>query len=93
MATETRTLGPLDDLLKAAQDGLRALEAHLDESCRDHNLKHRDDLCPCNQNEVAALRAAIAKATSQPKVKRTRAERARILRQIGTAKYDRDVTL
>ena len=32
-------------------------------------------------------------ATPRPKVKRSRAERARILRQIGTAKYDRDVTL
>lgn len=47
-------------LAEALRETLRALEAHLDESCRDHSLKHRDDLCPCNQNEVTRARAALA---------------------------------
>lgn len=46
-------------LLEALKETLRALESHLDESCRDHNIKHRDQLCPCNQNEVVRARTAI----------------------------------
>ena len=53
------------ELVEAAEKGLRALESHLDESCRDHNLKHRDQLCPCNQNEVKALRYALARVRKQ----------------------------
>lgn len=39
-------------LIVSLKEVLRALESHLDESCRDHNLKQREDLCPCQQNEV-----------------------------------------
>lgn len=49
-------------LLQALKETLKALESHLDESCRDHNIKHRDALCPCNKGEVVRARAAIAKA-------------------------------
>ena len=51
-----------EELLSSLKETLRALESHLDESCRDHNLKHRDDLCPCNQNEVKRAKDVIARA-------------------------------
>ena len=47
-------------LLEVLKDTLRALEEHLDADTLHANLKHRDLLCPCNQNEVARAKAAIA---------------------------------
>jgi hypothetical protein len=52
------------DVVAALEETLRALEAHLDESVRDHSLKHRDTLCPCNRNEVARARAALERLGS-----------------------------
>jgi hypothetical protein len=60
-----RLIAAAPDMLEALIETLRALEAHLDESCRDHNLKHRDILCPCNQNEVVRAKAAIRKALGE----------------------------
>lgn len=50
------------ELLQLLKETLQCLEAHLDESCRDHNIKHRDLLCPCNQTIVTKAKSAIAKA-------------------------------
>lgn len=60
-----RLIASAPELLEALTETLRALEAHLDEACRDHGVSHRDLLCPCNQNEVVRARAAIAKATGK----------------------------
>jgi hypothetical protein len=54
-----------DELVGALEETLRALESHLDESCRDHSLGHRDELCPCNTNEVVRARAALARARGE----------------------------
>ncbi len=67
-AANSRLLENAPALLDALKETLKALEAHLDESCRDRNLKHRDLLCPCNQQEVVRAKAAIAAAT-QPATK------------------------
>jgi len=48
-------------LVESLEETLRALEAHLDESCRDHNIKHRDLLCSCNTHEVVRVKSIIAK--------------------------------
>lgn len=55
-----------DELVAALKDTLRALESHLDGDCVRADMKHRDLLCPCNQNEVPRARAALAKATIDP---------------------------
>ena len=49
------------ELVEAAESGLQALNAHIDDAAKATGL-HRDELCPCGQNEVSLLRAAIAKA-------------------------------
>lgn len=50
-----------EEMRAALQETLRALEAHLDDDTRHANLKHRDLLCPCNENEVKRARALLAK--------------------------------
>ena len=62
---EMRLMASAPELLAALTETLRALESHLDESTRDHNLGHRYNLCPCNRNEVQRARAAIARATGE----------------------------
>lgn len=52
-------------LLAALEETLRALETHLDEACRDHNIKSRHLLCPCQDNEAHRARAAIARAKGE----------------------------
>ena len=49
------------ELLYSLRETVRALEAHLAESTRDHNLGNVDLLCPCSTNEVARAKALIAK--------------------------------
>ena len=53
------------DLLASLKEVLRALESHIDDSCRSQNV-NRDVLCPCNQNEIKRARAIIAKTENRP---------------------------
>lgn len=57
-----RLIAAAPELLAALRGTLQALEAHLDEETKRHGLKCRDELCPCNSDEVKKARAAIAKA-------------------------------
>ena len=57
-----RLIASAPELLETLKETLRSLEEHLDGDTLHANLKHRDLLCPCNQNEVVRAKAAIAKA-------------------------------
>ena len=60
--TFARLCAAAPEMLVALKATLRALEAHLDSDTNHAGLKHRDMLCPCNQNEVAQARAIIRRA-------------------------------
>ncbi len=60
-----RLIAAAPELLEALEETLRALEVHLDDDTNHCGLKHRDLLCPCNQNEVVRARATIAKAKGE----------------------------
>jgi hypothetical protein len=52
------------DLIRSLTETLRSLEIHLDDDTHLCNLKHRDLLCPCNQQEVARAKAVLARCPS-----------------------------
>ena len=49
------------ELLASVRELTLALEAHLRESTRDHNLGNIDLLCPCSQNELARAKELLKK--------------------------------
>lgn len=61
-ASHCRKHDAAPSLLAALKATLQALESHLDADTLHANLKHRDQLCPCNENEVKMARAAIESA-------------------------------
>lgn len=50
------------DLLAALRETLMALQAHIEQERKTHR-RPASELCPCETNEVARARLAIAKAT------------------------------
>lgn len=46
------------ELVRSLREVLQSLEAHLDDDAKRLNLE-RDEVCPCNQNEVARAKTLI----------------------------------
>ena len=66
-----RACNSFDDLVEALRDTLQSLEAHLEQTCLDVNVRRYSKqlkairvsgVCPCSENEVKQARAALAKA-------------------------------
>lgn len=52
-------------LVEALRATLQSLEQHLDEATLAAGLKHREDLCPCQVQEVRDARAALKAAEGE----------------------------